>query len=232
MVKWTLCHRQNLNNELVNTNNARESFHNKLKSGYFEQKQNRWVDIRLDTLLHVEADYYHNAIFNNNTTSVNAEFIRQTLSTHQIATLIDTKNICQLTDNAFQLTSNENVYDITRSATNCPCSLRCPSCLVCMHMFRCNCPEQRGKYICKHIHRISMLTNGNRHTEDTATPYPVIHIDEPTSSKGTSKSNFEYCCSELNSALEEMAVDEGADEVLITQMSSHLNSLKQKVSHI
>ena len=58
--KWTLAHRQSINYERVDTNNFIESFHNKLKTQYFKQKQNKRIDVLIETLEKLEGDYHLN----------------------------------------------------------------------------------------------------------------------------------------------------------------------------
>lgn len=54
--KWALSFRTN--NLGINTNMHLESFHNNLKTFYFERKQNKQIDDLMEALLRMETDYY------------------------------------------------------------------------------------------------------------------------------------------------------------------------------
>ena len=56
--KWAIYKREKDLQTVITTNMFIESFHNKLKTQYFDRKQNKRVDRLLYTLLEMEKDYY------------------------------------------------------------------------------------------------------------------------------------------------------------------------------
>lgn len=181
--KWAMCYRKGEYSN-VNTNMFLESFHNQLKTIYFEGKRNRRIDILLETLLQIENNLYfkHLAAKKFNMPS---EGNLKAFDRHQSSFEIHDSSVCQVNENTFSITSKKNVYTVRTQCQKCSethCYMKCkkvPCIDLCRHIFTCNCYDYLEGNICKHLHKIQSLLNRNsgRHTLQDQ---PSIHNENTT----------------------------------------------------
>ena len=70
-----------------------------------------------------------------------------------------------------QSCETKNRYSLMLVHNNCPhnCSIRCPECNICVHMFSCNCADSLIKSsICKHIHLVARFRSKTHPTVQVA----------------------------------------------------------------
>ena len=156
----------------VNTNMFVESFHNKLKSVYWDKKLNRRVDRLLDTLLQIERDIYVNHLSSNIYDSGNTG---NSNNRHSSGLQIDDNCVNQVNEITFTVDSqsSSNQYTVKKINTVCKeqyCYVKCknfPCIDLCYHMYTCTCIDfGYKKHICKHVHKVHTVCVKN-HTVDT-----------------------------------------------------------------
>ena len=181
--KWTLSHRQHFEYGRVDTNNFIESFHNKLKTQKFKQKQNKRMDVLIETLEQIEAEYYLN-LFTRKTLNKD-QASKDMITRHENSKNIDTKYVSKITDDVFHVQSGTSIYEITRVKASCQCKVTCPDCKVCMHMYRCTCGDRAAKDMCKHVHKVHSVYH--RAVDDNMQNRTHIEINHmaPSTSSGT-----------------------------------------------
>ena len=86
------------------------------------------------------------------------------------------KETIKIDDFNFIVTSQKTLdiyYLITRTQQECQkCSLKCPSCNACPHLFKCSCISFKMHNSCKHIHAVQSFLYPNK----TKKSYPSICI--------------------------------------------------------
>ena len=172
--KWALCFR---NHEYanVNTNMFVESFHNKLKSVYFEKKQNRRIDRLVETLLRIES---HMLLSHFKQVTYNTASCANSANRHENSLQVDDASFCQVNEKTFTLQSSSNPsghYVIKRTTDVCKesyCNVKCnefPCINLCYHLYSCTCVDYTRKNLCKHIHKVHSIcvqTPSTTTTED------------------------------------------------------------------
>ena len=137
-----------------------EAFHRVLKYIYMKGKVNKRLDKCIFVLLKLARDKGFERLVKIEK-GKNTERIRLIRSRHQKSMELSFAQI-EVTkeDNVWKLSSsdNSNVYHVTLQHEEClnVCSLCCPDCNVCVHMYTCTCPDSLiWATICKHIHLIA-----------------------------------------------------------------------------
>lgn len=173
--KWAKCFRKG-DYCKVDTNMFVESFHNQLKTIYFEGKRNRRIDVLLETLLKLENNLFINH-FKRVAYNMPSKEDSDTQNRHKSSLQIPDGHIKQLSDRFFIVESQDNQYLIEICHLYCTeehCYLRCreiPCIDLCYHMYHCNCPDYINGFLCKHVHKVhSMFTlkNNEDDCEDKA----------------------------------------------------------------
>jgi len=162
--RWAHCFRQDLEYGHVDTNMFLESFHNRLKSVSFEQKQNRRIDALLDALMAIEKHIFISHFKMLQWGPVND---RVASGPHVQASHMDNRNVMKISEVMFKVQSasvEDTVYTVERVSDMCSvgnaCIIKCmefPCVDLCSHLYTCTCPHfQKGKgsIICKHIHKV------------------------------------------------------------------------------
>ncbi|XP_048735607.2 uncharacterized protein LOC125651055 [Ostrea edulis] len=163
--KWAMCFRKGEYSN-VNTNMFLESFHNQLKTIYFEGKRNRRIDILLETLLQIENNLYFKHLAAKKFNIPSGE-IMKTLDRHQSSFEIQNSSVCQVYENTFTLKSQKNLYTVVTHCQKCPethCYMKCkkvPCIDLCRHLLTCNCYDYLEGNICKHLHKVQSLLYRN-----------------------------------------------------------------------
>ena len=91
----------------VNTNMFVESFHNQLKTIYFEGKRNRRVDVLVETLLRIDKNLFMNRLRRLHFNLPSEENVNL-FDRHQKSLEIDDACIIQINDNIFRVISKDS----------------------------------------------------------------------------------------------------------------------------
>lgn len=160
--KWAMCYRHFSNNN-TNTNMYVESWHNKLKTTYFQRKFNRRVDKLLLTLLDMEED-------DNWRYQMDIGYERQgqhlqATNRHHRGLKISDEDVITVNEFNWNIKAQESknnksevTYEINLIRSECLdafCYLRCSelTCMgLCFHMYKCSCLDTSR--LCKHIHKV------------------------------------------------------------------------------
>ena len=189
--EWALCYRNN-NHMDVNTNMFVESFHNKLKSVYFDKKSNRRVDRLLTTLLQIEMHMFisnlKNTLYNTNKPSN----VNSVLNRHQSSLDIPDAYVHQVNENQFTVQSMSTPsiqYTINKICNKCTtpnCYQKCsnlPCINLCPHMYSCNCNDCIKNNLCKHVHKIHciLIRNSTLDNDNDDEPLDFVQIEDDQS---------------------------------------------------
>uniref|UniRef100_A0A1X7TQ09 SWIM-type domain-containing protein n=1 Tax=Amphimedon queenslandica TaxID=400682 RepID=A0A1X7TQ09_AMPQE len=143
-----------------------EAFHRKLKTVYFEKKQNCRVDKLLFTLLKISRDLILEAMRKD---EIGKRTHRKCEIRKRCQTAIVMKNsgvaASFLSENTWNVRScsNNAVYTVHLSKESCDCQLKCPNCGACVHMYVCSCVDHAVHYtVCKHTHLVHMQLHNDR----------------------------------------------------------------------
>lgn len=159
--KWAMCFRTGEYSK-VNTNMFLESFHNQLKTVYFEGKRNRRIDILLETLLQIENNLYFKHLAASKFSIPSDENI-QTADRHKSSFEISDSSVSQVNENTFSVMSKGSLYTVIVNSKKCSekhCYSKCkkvPCVDLCRHILVCNCFDYGEGNICKHIHKVQSL---------------------------------------------------------------------------
>ena len=143
-----------------------ESFHNQLKTVYFEGKRNRRIDILLDTLLQIENNVYFKHLAAQKFSLPSEENIK-TSDRHQGSYDISNSSVFQVNENTFSIVSKDKLYTVNVDKQKCNethCYTKCqkvPCIDLCRHLLSCNCFDYGEGNICKHLHKIQSMLNIN-----------------------------------------------------------------------
>ena len=155
---WAYCYREAT---CASTNMALESFHRVLKSVYFNRKRNKRVDNLLSELLKIARDKAFEA-WAKFEKGKRTNKIRDIDQRHISSLLIDKNTIVQLSEFEWKCPSQSTdgkQYVIVKGNDGAKCMMKCSSCLVCIHVYSCSCPDYVIHSVpCKHVHAIHMLT--------------------------------------------------------------------------
>ncbi|XP_062604686.1 uncharacterized protein LOC134266472 [Saccostrea cucullata] len=146
-----------------------ESFHNQLKTVFFEGKRNRRIDVLIDILLQIEKNLFMTRLRRMRFNLPSGENIDNE-DRHQRSLDIKDSCILQISDNFFTVTSSDSTYDIKKLVGTCNelyCFNKCkkfPCVNLCKHLFSCSCTDYKIGHVCKHLHKIHAVVNLNSNT--------------------------------------------------------------------
>ena len=155
--QWAVCYRAD---STLNTNMYVEAFHRVLKHVYMKGKVNKRLDKCIFILMTLARDRGFERLVKLEK-GKNTERISQIKVRHQRSLKLNFKQIKPTEDNGvWEVTSSDstNVYLIALQYAKClnACSLCCPDCNVCVHMYTYTFADSLiGATICKHIHLIA-----------------------------------------------------------------------------
>ena len=158
--KWTMYSRKG-DKCKVNTNMFIESFHNQLKTNWFNGKRNRRIDILIETLLKIENNLFINH-FKQKTYSMHP---KDNISIrHQRSLEIPDCKCKQINQDTYTVEGSDDHYTVQVIQHQCDstCLKRCkeiPCVNLCQHKYTCSCPDYINGFLCKHIHKIHSLGN-------------------------------------------------------------------------
>ena len=157
--QWAFCYRKGA---IVNTNMFVEAFHHKLKSMYFQGKQNHRIDRLLYTLLKIARDIVFQGLCKDKIgkrTYRKSEILKRCQAAEEIrdkgAKLIpDQEDIWQIEP----LTERNMKYSVQLIKDSCDCQMKCTTCGACVHMYICSWIDYAVNYaVCKHTHVVYSL---------------------------------------------------------------------------
>ena len=145
----------------VNTNMFVEAFHRKLKTVYFQKKQNRRVDRLVFTLLKISRDLIFEGLRKD---EIGKRSHRKCEIRKRCQTAIERKRkgakAAPVSENTWRSESSKSdgiFYTVHLSKKSCDCHLRCQTCGACVHMYVCSCIDCAVHYtVCKHAHLVHM----------------------------------------------------------------------------
>ncbi|GBL78739.1 hypothetical protein AVEN_65293-1 [Araneus ventricosus] len=160
---WSASYR-NFPHASTETNNYCESFHNQLKTVYFQRKFNRRIDRLIRTVLDMETESYLSYKYKEiNHMPFKTHSNRYIKDRHAKSREIVDNDVIQLTSTSWLVRSQskEVEYSVTQINDICPssdfCFIKCleVSCMgLCSHLYQCNCQDLKSNNLCKHIHKI------------------------------------------------------------------------------
>ncbi|GBM95118.1 hypothetical protein AVEN_46314-1 [Araneus ventricosus] len=160
---WSASYR-NFPHASTETNNYCESFHNQLKTVYFQRKFNRRIDRLIRTVLDMETESYLSYKYKEiNHMPFKTHSNRHIKDRHAKSREIVDNGVIQLTSTSWLVRSQskEVEYSVTQINDICPssdfCFIKCleVSCMgLCSHLYQCNCQDLKSNNLCKHIHKI------------------------------------------------------------------------------
>ena len=156
---WASCYQVGTT---VNTNMFVEAFHRLLKVVYLQHKQNRRVDVLLNTLLKIARDKTFEMLLKQEK-GKNTHRICEINKRHKAAQLmLSNPRISTVGNLVWEVCSQtraEVTYRVQQHQKHCDCKLRCKSCSGCVHMYSCTCLDASlHATVCKHMHLVHMTT--------------------------------------------------------------------------
>ena len=153
---WSLLYRVNT----LSTNNHLESFHKTLKHKYMSNKQYIRLDKFIKILEQITLDKffkYQGSCLNLSTSKIMKNKIR---ACHVRS--LKLKGITKLNDITLLIDKESNKtisYMIYKKQDCLNCSLKCPLCNTCPHLYTCSCEEYQIQNHCKHLHAAQLYFN-------------------------------------------------------------------------
>ncbi|XP_076266076.1 uncharacterized protein LOC143199837 [Rhynchophorus ferrugineus] len=156
---WAHCHRVGAS---ISTNLAIESFNKLLNYNKLQRQCNIGVERLLDLLEEIVNERMWQAIINVERPDANNYQYRATMQSHKKAIDLEGKVEAQ-GSGMFKVPSStdNNEYYIVSTIEKCSkgCTFGyCSQCEVCLHVYKCDCPENSIKYVlCIHIHAVALF---------------------------------------------------------------------------
>jgi len=156
-----------------------EALHKSIKYCYLEGKQSRRLNSSINALLLlVKDEFFERAI---KITKQKKSFkLLKIISSHNKSVNISSNMITEIEPNTWIVTSEIELnikYVIEKCNVICDnCILRCHSCNICVHTFKCSCIDNVLYFnTCKHIHAIAKLNVVmNIKHENNVIPLPAL----------------------------------------------------------
>jgi len=154
-----------------------EALHKSIKYCYLEAKQCRRLDLSINALLLLFRDKFFERVIKITKHKKTSKLLKIT-SSHNKNVNISSNMIIETEQNKWIVIS-ETELDIKYLVEKCNvicnnCILRCDSCNICVHTFKCSCIDNVLYFnICKHIHAIAKL-NFVMNDNSNVIPLPVI----------------------------------------------------------
>lgn len=218
---WAACYRQNCG---INTNMHLESMHKTIKYYYLESKCVKRLDKGLHALLNYTRDKVINRLIKNTKGKYTAHE-RKIHNRHREANCInkDSFKMEAVSENSFQVHNNGRKYEVTKinSDDKVCCQLICRFCDVCVHAYKCTCPDYfLHSTICKHVHFVVMNKESSK--------YNGLLTNE----RGT-QPNLSAIIEENNTPNDEKETEVQTHlETLASNKSENLNETKEKISRL
>lgn len=150
-----------------------EAFHRVLKYLYLKGKVNKRLDKCVGVLLKLARDKGFERLVKIEKGKT-TERISQIRARHRASLKIPTDHITETEEYCtwkVKSADGKDVYHVTQINKQCPhnCSISCPDCHICVHIFSCNCPDALIRAtICKHIHLLV------RYISETSTSCTIL----------------------------------------------------------
>ena len=172
--EWAYCHRVGAG---INTNMHIENMHRQIKHIHFLGKKIYRMDLSFSTVLKFLRSKQQDRL---------ATIYRGKLTPKdKVLRECHKRSLSMRLDSVFcgidcwEIASTQNpfaTYKVVRGVKPCPCLLICPECKVCIHAFRCECPESSVRFnMCKHIHLLQRyLAERGQDAETCADKYQEL----------------------------------------------------------
>ncbi|XP_062596991.1 uncharacterized protein LOC134258447 isoform X1 [Saccostrea cucullata] len=179
--KWAKCFRKGEYCK-VDTNMFIESFHNQLKTVYFEGKRNKRIDVLLETLLKLENNLFIN-YFKRVSYNLPSKEDSDTQKRHESSLHIHDREIKQISESFFIVESGERQYIVEIWNRYCNlehCYVKCkemPCIDLCYHLYKCNCPDNENGFLCKHIHKVHSMCTSYRNGDECGESNETLFVN-------------------------------------------------------
>lgn len=150
---WAYCFRKGIG---INTNNYLEAFHRNLKHIYLEGKKIKRLDKSIHAVMNIARDSLFKRLIKLTKDTPNEQNFKIKKS-HINSESIGPNSFTTVqsgTEWLVKSNTSKCEYLVTKVQETCsqPC-LKCSSCQICIHAFKCSCTDNLIKFnICKHIH--------------------------------------------------------------------------------
>ena len=232
--KWSLHLRKKDFQTELTTNNFIESFHNQLKTHFFNRKQNKRLDRLLYTLLKVEKHYFLNHV--RLSRYHRPENVCYVSNRHENSLGIEDSFVEQINENTFLIKSSRNqdeLYLVHRIGEYCllsSCFKKCnklPCNNLCEHLYTCSCLDTDS--ICKHVHKVHSISKSFHDPESQDDTFELVHseplVNRPTTSDNL-MSRFQTIMKEIDSHVKSNDINPESFENGIINLEKMLISLK------
>ncbi|XP_050517553.1 uncharacterized protein LOC126892122 [Diabrotica virgifera virgifera] len=151
---WAYCHRKYLG---INTNMYLESLHKVIKHFYLEGRKCKRLDKTINALMNLVRDKMFERVIKLEKHKVSGK-IQKIRNSHRLGGNISRDCVQQKNEKQWCVISsndNDHTYLVEKIGKGCIdlCELKCKSCQICIHCFKCSCLDNVINYnICKHIH--------------------------------------------------------------------------------
>jgi hypothetical protein len=243
---WALCYRH-FDHASTDTNMFVESFHNKLKTNprYLAHHVNRRVDDLVAVLLTIEEDIFHERMRKEvMCDSHDASLKCEGSNRHQKGNAIPDTAVKVIDQHSYAVMSADGtssstvvIHSHNCNSANKPCALHCTAlechCL-CRCMMECSCIDFKHGHICKHMHKVRLLTlpDADPGNDNDAINKGFIPSDlRTTKCKAADitgrKNEIKKHVQSISSSVEETNDQDVLDHVLslLTQTSASLNAV-------
>lgn len=156
---WAYCYRKHVG---INTNMYLESLHKTIKHIYLDGKKCKRLDKTINALIILMRDKMFDRIIRFSKQKKTSKMSK--ISDSHKRSLDISNNLITPAPNSlakWMVQSSEDTeaheYVIEKISNDCKhmCELKCQICKICVHMFKCSCPDNVVNYnICKHIHGV------------------------------------------------------------------------------
>uniref|UniRef100_A0A146M0A3 SWIM-type domain-containing protein n=1 Tax=Lygus hesperus TaxID=30085 RepID=A0A146M0A3_LYGHE len=205
VTNWAYCYRKHLGDEKIL---HFEQMHVVLESIQQLGDQTKSLDAFIMALMKFIADNFANlsdCIISRDQSVDATSKIAKIMSNHREARYLKIFQVTK-TVKGWSLLEGENVnHKVVVNNLTCNCKLKCDLCRICLHSYKCSCPES-STTICSHIHYLVM--NG-------CIADPLVQSVEPTSSDGTISVMFDS----------DLGVDFFVPNVLEARLEPTINSV-------
>ncbi|KAJ8915392.1 hypothetical protein NQ315_008279 [Exocentrus adspersus] len=229
---WAHCHRRNAG---INTNMAIESLNKVLKYNKMKGQRNLRVEKLLDLLEELVDEKMWKTIVNTERPNANNYQHKITLEAHKKAEQMNGKvellsendhfkvESCSVSGKYYFVSFNEVCDEECRAGY-------CTKCKICLHRYRCQCPENAVKtIICKHIHAVALFEQRSESVlgPSTSEEGNVLCIDEPSTSQICYQDDVSHFIQETRPHTTTISFDDQR-EIMVQEMNSFVRSLDEQ----
>lgn len=183
---WAYCYRKYVG---INTNMYLESLHKIIKHFYLQGKKCKRLDKTINALMQLVRDKAFERVIKLEKHKCSQK-IQKIRESHKRGEKVLPSSISQETNDRWCVVSTTDpqhtyfVEKVTSTTVNL-CELICQKCRICIHSFKCSCPDSVINHnICKHIHACSLKYSLNTN------PVPLSEMSQPNISTNDFQKNI------------------------------------------